>query len=236
MNYEEKYKDALERAKDMLSYKEVRQEDMEYLFPELKESEDEMIRKELKRAIAVALDYSYFDKVTADNCIAWLEKQCEQKPCSEEDERIRKGLIENFKWFCGDFPETTKWGKDDDMLVKDIITWLEKQGKKTHQTPQWMINFLNENRCRFASSMDDYDKQREAEGKLDAIIAWQNVRERAAIAAMQGTMSILGSSDRMAFRDIVVEGFRGDKKTYPNEIAEFAVACADALIEELKKK
>lgn len=46
-----------------------------------------------------------------------------------EDERIRKGLIENFKWFCGDFPETTKWGKDDDLLVKDIIDWLEKQGE-----------------------------------------------------------------------------------------------------------
>ena len=45
-----------------------------------------------------------------------------------EDERIRKTLIENFKWFCDDFPETSKWGKDDDLLVKDILAWLEKQG------------------------------------------------------------------------------------------------------------
>lgn len=65
---------------------------------------------------------------------------------------------------------------------------------------------------------------------------WQALRNQAAIAAMQGTITILSSSDRYAFRDIVVEGFSGDKKTYPNEIAEFAVACADALIEELKKK
>ena len=65
---------------------------------------------------------------------------------------------------------------------------------------------------------------------------WQGVRERAAIAAMQGTITILSSSDRTAFRDIVVEGFRGDKKTYPNVIAEFAIACADSLIAELKKK
>ena len=49
---------------------------------------------------------------------------------------------------------------------------------------------------------------------------WQEVRERAAIAAMQGTITILGSSDRYAFRDV----------------AEFAVAYADALIEQLKKK
>lgn len=65
---------------------------------------------------------------------------------------------------------------------------------------------------------------------------WRYVRIQAAIAAMQGTITILSSSDRHAFRNIVVEGFSGGKKTYPNEIAEFAVACADALIEELKKE
>ena len=48
---------------------------------------------------------------------------------------------------------------------------------------------------------------------------WQNVRERAAIAAMQGTISVLSSNNRI-----------------PNQIAQFAVICADALIEELKKK
>lgn len=65
---------------------------------------------------------------------------------------------------------------------------------------------------------------------------WQEVRECAAIAAMQGTITILGSSDRYAFGEIVVEGYRGNEKTYPKEIAQFAVACADALVEELKKK
>lgn len=65
---------------------------------------------------------------------------------------------------------------------------------------------------------------------------WQNVRERAAIAAMQGVITILGSSDGSKFTDIVAEGFTGSKKSYPNEIAEFSVACANALIEELKKK
>lgn len=52
---------------------------------------------------------------------------------------------------------------------------------------------------------------------------WQDVRERAAIAAMQGTLCIL--PDCATILDKI-----------PNEIAEFAVACADALIEELKKK
>lgn len=63
---------------------------------------------------------------------------------------------------------------------------------------------------------------------------WQDVRERAAITAMQGIITLLSSSDRTAYREIVVEGFSGTKRTFPDEIAEFAVSCADALIEELK--
>ena len=63
---------------------------------------------------------------------------------------------------------------------------------------------------------------------------WQDVRERAAIAAMQGTTTILGSD---VFRDIIVAGYpSGKEKTYPKEIADFAIACADALVEELKKE
>ena len=62
---------------------------------------------------------------------------------------------------------------------------------------------------------------------------WQDVRERAAIAAMQGTTTILG---RDAFREIIIAGYTSEKKTYPKEIADFTVACADALVEELKKE
>lgn len=65
---------------------------------------------------------------------------------------------------------------------------------------------------------------------------WQDIRERAAIAAMQGVITLLSSSDRTAYREIVVEGFRGIKRTFPNEISEFAVSCANALIEQLKEK
>ena len=72
--------------------------------------------------------------------------------------------------------------------------------------------------------------------ELEVEQKWRDLRNQAAIAAMQGTITILSSSDRHAFRNIVVESFKGDKKTYPNEIAKFAVACAESLIEELKKK
>lgn len=54
---------------------------------------------------------------------------------------------------------------------------------------------------------------------IDNLTHWQDVRERAAIAAMQGVMNFFGSLD------------------YNEEdIAKLAVDQADALIEKLKKK
>lgn len=81
MDYEKKYKEALERAKDMLTYKKVRKEDMEYLFPELKESEDERIRNGLIKAVSGILKGNtlYGTDVTREEALAWLEKQ-EQEP------------------------------------------------------------------------------------------------------------------------------------------------------------
>ena len=83
VSYKEKYEQALSKAKDMLNYKEVRREDMEYIFPELAESEDEGIRKEI---------INYFEhypniivkRERKSDYIAWLEKQCKQKHTAEE--------------------------------------------------------------------------------------------------------------------------------------------------------
>jgi len=93
--------------------------------------------------------------------IEWLKSlkdrvQLQSHPTewNEDDERIRKGLIENFKWFCGDFYETTKWGKDDDMLVRDIITWLEKQGKRIADCPQ---NHQDSSRPNGAIVLEDFN-------------------------------------------------------------------------------
>lgn len=105
---------------------------------------------------------------------------------------------------------------------------IKKTGEIIEVTRNTQGLYVDENRVGYSLKDIDFGNEEDKH--------WNNVRERAAIAAMQGTMSILGSSDRTAFRDIVVEGFRGDKKTYPNEIAEFAVACADALIDKLKNK
>ena len=113
------------------------------------------------------------------------------------------------------------WQEQDNTmaftLMRDIeqVSFISKEGKDER------ISWLN-------SLEDRFSNQESNKGH------WQDVRERAAIAAMQGTITILSNSDRIAFSEIVVEGYRGKEKTYPKEIAEFAVACADALVEKLK--
>lgn len=100
-NYEKEYTQALERAKEMLVYKEVRQEDMEYLFPELKEKKSD--DKRMKKAIMHVLYENYTDAAVIEGVeiaeiVAWLEKQCKQKQTWEPSAAqliVIKNLIED---------------------------------------------------------------------------------------------------------------------------------------------
>lgn len=95
-NYEEKYKQALERARklatDLPNGRNDRLyhvDDLEYIFSELAESEDDRIRKDIISFVEQAIDagYGIIDKERKNKWIAWLEKQGEQKPI-EWDESI----------------------------------------------------------------------------------------------------------------------------------------------------
>lgn len=84
MNYEERYKQAIKAAKKELhccgSLNCDAAKQIFRLFPELRESEDEKIRKEIISYIKSSA------AVTNKDWIAWLEKQGEQKPA---DKKIR---------------------------------------------------------------------------------------------------------------------------------------------------
>ena len=84
MSYEQRYKDALDRAKKL---KETCRGTAvigwcEYIFPELKESEDEKIRKDLIKWCEEFPDLIWrgHDK---NKVLAWLKKQGEQKPADK---------------------------------------------------------------------------------------------------------------------------------------------------------
>lgn len=90
MDYENKYKMAIERAK--LAIKECGDNNgrismIESIFPELKESEDERIRKALVRFHKSTID---IDGIKGADILAWLEKQCKQKSFDYENANIQQ--------------------------------------------------------------------------------------------------------------------------------------------------
>ena len=102
MTIEEKakaYDKAIRKAKDMLSYKEIRQEDIEHLFSEIKESEDEKIRKGLINGFNECLKNSqyssnaqkYWHNIKIEDIFTWLEKQGEQKSADNVEPKFKVG-------------------------------------------------------------------------------------------------------------------------------------------------
>ena len=81
--------------------KQMLNEALEFLIPELKESEDEKIRKDLITFLdeiwhlGKNANFDKWDKSDCSNWLAWLEKQGEQKPVewSEYDEHKVKDII-----------------------------------------------------------------------------------------------------------------------------------------------
>lgn len=100
MNYEQKYKEALERARKIENGEPLDVPDGTSIpmaiFPELKESEDERIKKrltDLLRKIYISTDY--ITHTEHEEILHWLEKQGEHRSVwhDDSDEPIRGSLI-----------------------------------------------------------------------------------------------------------------------------------------------
>jgi hypothetical protein len=130
MDYEKAYKDALGRAKNLMTmypqdapgYKEV--------FPELHESEDERIIRTIKTIVNCAGESGAYDFMDGeyDAIWNWLEKQKEQKIVerNEEDESIRRDLID----FLADCTN-----KKHIVVPERFFVYLEKQ--KEQKPVEW---------------------------------------------------------------------------------------------------
>jgi hypothetical protein len=76
MNYQKAYKEALAHAREIHRNEEEKRRDMEFIFPELKESDDEKVRKAV---IAHIKDLRFYDTYYEEMCqetIDWFEKKC----------------------------------------------------------------------------------------------------------------------------------------------------------------
>ena len=108
MNYEEKYKQALGWMRSL--YKGLHgatKEDAEHYFPELKESEDERIRKEIIDALRSR------EEKTPTEWLEWLEKKGKQTQFDYEHANIPP------KDFAPIEPKS--------LNADEVIAWLEDQ-------------------------------------------------------------------------------------------------------------
>lgn len=79
MDYKEKYNTALERARDLMTNQNPPAFDkhlIEMVFPELKESRDERIKREILELVSIAGNGNQFEEIKD-----WLEQQGEKDPC-----------------------------------------------------------------------------------------------------------------------------------------------------------
>ncbi len=94
MDYEKKYNEALERARQFSEH--PLQEDssniVEYIFPELQESKDERIRESLLEYLHTLPNHYSHDGVCAPEWIAWLEKQGESYTKRDVDDAYVEGM------------------------------------------------------------------------------------------------------------------------------------------------
>lgn len=143
MDYEQKYKEALQKIRELIERGKENgwtiisyEKDFEEIYPELKESEDERIRKEIlnvfkqlgKGTTICGRNYDYA------KWIAWLEKQGEQKQnlansakTCKDDNDTDEEIVEAVKdTSILDMVEQKQgWSEEDEKLTNRIEGWLD---------------------------------------------------------------------------------------------------------------
>lgn len=136
MNYEQKYKKALEKARQLCAYPTTKPfiSDLQDLFPELNVTEDEQIRKEL-------IDYlkerksgeSYGQYVLRyDRWINWLEKQ------DESDETNAKNFLIN-KGYPIDTNDTFPTYEEMYNIIRDGLEQQSEQNNDDKYEPKFKV-------------------------------------------------------------------------------------------------
>ena len=127
MYYEEKYNEALNWMREIYpTLTGATKEDAEHYFPELKESEDERIRKELIHIVEgscskYGIKYKE-DEITEEMLLAYLEKQKETK-INEDSYRV--GVLRVIE-----HPESYGLKKDDEPICDELSEEIERISKR----------------------------------------------------------------------------------------------------------
>lgn len=159
MTQEEKakrYDEALKEAKDChidgCALSQPVKDVLEHIFPELKESDYEQLRKEI-----ISIVKTYRENCITegnhrfDDCLAWLEKQSElnySNATISENEKIKAFLIKTINQVPND---SLLWEEIDKASV---IAWIEKQGEFLRLQNSWKPSDMELETLRLIAEKD----------------------------------------------------------------------------------
>ena len=132
IDYRKRREEEITRATQLWECGDITRENLEYIFPELKESENEWIEKIKKDMISYLNNRqikSIAESSATETWIAWLEKRNSVKFNDENDGRIRKAISQCVEDMRGQFEKLYN------VHHKDAIAWLEKQGQSKPTIP-----------------------------------------------------------------------------------------------------
>ena len=172
MDYEKKYKEAFKRAKGMYE-QGMMPERLEYVFPELKESEDEKIKKwliELVEEVRKANSTNVEHNDMCSKALAWIEKQAEHAnfrnkiQIGDKVTRNRDGYLVNLSQLNRVAKKDKKqgeqkpaWSEEDEIRMDNLYYFLEEYGNQYygHLTLQGTISWLKSLKERYTWKPSD---------------------------------------------------------------------------------
>lgn len=92
-NYEKKHKEEVVRATQLWECGDITRENLEYIFPELKESEDDKIRKAIIHYLNDSIGEGFPVIPKKDKIIRWIEWLEEQKEEEKKEEKKEDELL-----------------------------------------------------------------------------------------------------------------------------------------------
>ena len=141
MDYEKKYKEALEKAKKFhttdsnnSNLKAV----LEIIFNELAESEDERIRKELKEAFEAYDIESKWNGIPIRSIFAWLEKQKEPLPIPDKFTGLKSLMLQYFD-SAVHRNDDAEIESDTDLWGRKILGYVWKYSDEQKEQKPWKV-------------------------------------------------------------------------------------------------
>lgn len=158
----DRYEEALEKARELHGTVAAGRDFLAEIFPELRESEDERIRKaimEVLKRVSGATDVLENQGTTFKKAMIWLEKQ-KESTWTKEDENMRDNILR----FLGCFVGTSECDSNPSLSVSYPAYQREMAWLKSLRPPQYCEN------CKLKRSVENWKPSEEQMSMLLAVI------------------------------------------------------------------